>query len=300
MSTSSLFDREVALPDEALLGQEGQLLGFQERYSRMAGQLRLLMHADELESWSRSYHKQLTQICKFVGEQYPLILFHGDVGTGKTVTAECLANRLVADDPKATDSLLFKLSTRVRGSGKVGEMGSLINEAFHQLVTSAGKGRRAFLIIDEGDSLAAARSQDQSHHEDKVAVNTVIQNVDDLRQHRGRILVIFCTNRLRAMDAAILRRAAIIEEFARPTDAERFELFRNDLGDLQIPEKELAELVDATRPKGEPPIAWTYSDIRTRLYPNAVAKAFPKQPLKLSHLIDAARELKPSPAIEDL
>jgi hypothetical protein len=31
---------------------------------------------------------------------------------------------------------------------------------------------------------AASRSQDHSHHEDKVAVNTLIQGVDDLRQYR--------------------------------------------------------------------------------------------------------------------
>ena len=71
------------------------------------------------------------------------------------------------------------------------------------------------IIIDEGDSIAASRTQDHSHHEDKVAVNTLIQAIDDLRRFKGRISVILCTNRLAALDPALQRRAAIVEEFPR-------------------------------------------------------------------------------------
>ena len=114
------------------------------------------------------------------------------------------------------DSTLFKLSNRVRGSGMVGEMGTLITEAFRKVIQSAGKSRRAILIIDEGDSLGASRAQLHSHHEDKVAVNTLIQGVDDLRKYEGRIVVILCSNRLAAVDPALRRRAAIIEELRVP------------------------------------------------------------------------------------
>lgn len=38
-------------------------------------------------------------------------------------------------------------------------MGTLLTQAFHEVVQVAGKARRAFLIIDEGDSLAASRNQ---------------------------------------------------------------------------------------------------------------------------------------------
>ena len=95
--------------------------------------------------------------------------------------------------------MLFKLSTRVRGSGKVGQMSTLLNQAFDVVAKQAGKTRQAFLIIDEADSLASTRDTVQSHHEDKVAVNTIIQKVDDLRRHSGRILVFLCTNRAGAL-----------------------------------------------------------------------------------------------------
>lgn len=194
--------------------------------------------------------------------------------------------------------MLFKLSNRVRGSGMVGEMGSLITEAFQKVVQAAGKSRRAILIIDEGDSLGASRSQDHSHHEDKVAVNTLIQGVDDLRQYGGRIVVILCTNRLSVLDAALRRRAAIVEEFCRPSDAERGELFRMDLAGLDASTTQIGQLVQATAAReGRPP--WTYSDIRTRLYPTALAQAYPDRALRFEDLLSVATTLQASPVMED-
>ena len=163
---------------------------------------------------------------------------------------------------------------------------------------SAGQARRAVLVIDEGDSLGASRSQEHSHHEDKVAVNTLIQCVDDLRRFNGRVVVFLCTNRLSALDAALLRRAAVVEEFQRPNDYERRALLTMDLEGLALTERQVTELVTATGPHGKRP-GWTFSDIRTRLYPAALAQAFPNHPLIFKHLHDAAMSLRPSPVLED-
>ena len=301
--TSDVFDARLTLPDEDLTTRQSDLMGFEDRYDRLRRRLSLLMHGGDLSTWSRKHHKVNARICTFVSEGYPLALFHGDVGTGKSATAECMADRLVRDGlrdrERVSESELFKLSTRVRGSGRVGEMGTLLNEAFAKVRAAAGRERRAFLIIDEGDSLAASRSQEHSHHEDKVAVNTLIQNIDDLRALRGRILVFLCTNRLRAVDPAIVRRAAVVELFERPNEAQRLELFRHDLGDLKWSDEQLRELAHETGPREEGGVGWTYSDIRTRLYPYALAQAYPDKPLTHKYLLDVARELAPSPAIED-
>lgn len=177
-------------------------------------------------------------------------------------------------------------------------MGTLISEAFAEIKKSIGKDRRAILIIDEGDSLAASRSQEHSHHEDKVAVNTVIQAIDELRASRGRIFTILCTNRMSVLDPAIQRRASIIEHFKRPNDAQRKELFMMDLMGLDLKPAEISFLVAATAASGSKP-SWTYSDIRTRLYPAAVALAFPKSALTFAHLQQALTSASPSPAIAD-
>jgi SpoVK/Ycf46/Vps4 family AAA+-type ATPase len=297
MSQTRIFDTETVLPDENLSAKEFTLLGFDARYARIRDQLRLLLSADELAAWNRKHHGGKLALVQLVSEQYPLAIFYGDVGMGKTVTAECAANRFVVES-RTEDAVLFKLSNRVRGSGKVGEMGTLLADAFQNVAQAAGRGRRAVLIIDEGDSLAAARSQDHSHHEDKVAVNTLIQGIDDLRRFGGRIVTILCTNRITALDPALRRRAAILEEFRRPTADERRELFAMDLAALRPSEAVLAELVAATGARDGGP-DWTYSDIRTRLYPGALAGAFPDRPLHLNDVLKLALDMQPSPAVED-
>lgn len=297
MTTTSVFDAAIDLPERQLTEREKVLLGFEDRYQRIHNQLRLLLNQGKLQEWSNTYHKSVLPVCNLIADQYPLVIFHGDVGTGKSATAECIANRIVRES-RTEDSVLFKLSNRVRGSGKVGEMGTLLTQAWAEVVEAAGKNRRAILIIDEGDSIAASRSQSQSHHEDKVAVNTLIQGVDELRKFGGRIVVILCTNRLSVLDAALRRRAAIVEEFTRPDTNERKALFSMDLAGMGLSDKQLSELAAATGERGNQP-AWTYSDIRTRLYPSAMAKAFPLRALSFKDLTDSLLSMHPSPVMED-
>lgn len=298
MSKSSIFDNETLLPDSRLTERSKKLLGFDVRYERVKNQLGLLLNLDQIQTWNKKHHRGLLDVDALVADQYPLVIFHGDVGTGKTAMAECMANRLV-EESRTEDSILFKMSNRVRGSGQVGEMGTLMIEAFQQVKQSAGKNRRAILIIDEGDSLAAARSQAHSHHEDKVAVNTLIQSIDELRKLNGRVVTILCTNRLSALDPALVRRAAIKEEFLRPSEAERLELLSMDLAALNLSSIELNYLVRATGARDGHP-CWTYSDIRTRLYPSALSRAFPDRPLTYDDLRALADVMRASPILEDV
>lgn len=297
MTQNTIFDSEIVAPDPDLTKREATLVGFTDRYLRIHDQLRLLFQADQLSGWSRRFHRTDLPIAARVADQYPLVIFHGDVGTGKTAVAECAANRLLAES-RSEESMIFRLSNRVRGSGKVGEMGTLLSEALKRVSVSAGRNRRAVLIIDEADSIAASRSQDQSHHEDKVAVNTLIQGIDDLRQFNGRVVVILCTNRLSVVDPALVRRAALIEEFARPSDAERAELLRMDLHGLFVSPANVGELVAITGPREGRP-GWTFSDFRTRFYPAAVARAFPDRALDFAILKETASAIAPSRVMED-
>jgi SpoVK/Ycf46/Vps4 family AAA+-type ATPase len=297
MSTS-VFESETVLPSKELTARAKTLLGFEDIYSRVSNQLRLLINADQIEAWSKKHHggKRLVMV-DLLREQYPFAIFYGDVGTGKSAMAETIGNRIAADS-KIEDCMLYKLSNRVRGTGSVGEMGTLISKAFTEIKNSIGKDRRAILIIDEGDSLAATRTQEHSHHEDKVAVNTLIQAIDELRASKGRIFTILCTNRMSVLDPAVLRRASIVEQFQRPSDEQRRDLFEMDLGDLGLKPAQVEALVVATRAASDQP-SWTYSDIRTRLYPAAVALAFPDNALTFEHLEQALKVVSPSPALVD-
>lgn len=297
MTQRSVFESEIVLPDATLTTRAQTLLGFSSRYARVSDHMHLLLSRKELDNWNHKHHGGGLAVVNLVADQYPLVIFYGDVGTGKTATAECIANQLIIDS-QVEDAQLFKLSNRVRGSGKVGEIGTLLTEAFQKIAEAAGKGRQAILIIDEGDSLASARTQEHSHHEDKVAVNTLIQEIDGLRRFSGRVLTILCTNRVDMLDPAIQRRAAIVEEFKRPTCEERYQLFAMDLDALSLAPAQLAQLASATGARNDLP-NWTYSDIRTRLYPAALARAFPNEPLQFDHLLHVATTLKPSPVMEN-
>lgn len=294
--TSALFEIEIPLPDSRLSSQSERLIGFNARYGKIHQDLRLLIDKEGLEQWSQKTYGTRIGMLDSLLDRYPLVVFHGDVGTGKTATAESAANALAKELRR--DAMLFKLSTRVRGSGNVGQMSMLINQAFEVVAREAGKAKLSFLIIDEADSLAGSRSTNQSHHEDKVAVNTLIQKIDDSRRFVGRVLIFLCTNRFSALDPAIIRRAAYQEEFCRPSDVERRELLELDCRELGLSRTDLEKAVQLTGPSGPHGLTYTYSDIRTRVLPEALGQAYPNRKITAEDLVEAISKVAPSPQIE--
>ena len=103
----------------------------EQRFSRIGQQMRLLADAEGVARWAKKHHGDTQVLTTVLGDRYPLVVFHGDVGTGKTATAEAAANALCEE--MDTDGFLLKLSTRVRGVGHVGEMSSLIGDAFAEV-----------------------------------------------------------------------------------------------------------------------------------------------------------------------
>jgi AAA+ superfamily predicted ATPase len=256
----------------------------------------MLADLEGLKEWSVRHHGEGENLTAALADRYPLVIFHGDVGTGKTVTAESMADALSRQ--LRTDGFLLKLSTRVRGIGHVGEMSTLIGDAFDEAIALAGRRRFVALIIDEGDALAFHRGAERAHHEDKVGVNTLIQKIDDARALNGRLLVILSTNRFEALDPAILRRAALIDEFTRPDESERRELLTATLTGTEVTPESIEKLVVATGSQGTKP-GFTYSDIQTRLLPAAIARAYPERPLAADDLFAAAAEVEASPTMSE-
>lgn len=294
-SRTELFEAEIVLPDVRIAERAERLVGFEERFARLGRAMAILMDPDSLAAWARRFHSESLPLIAVMADRYPLVVLHGDVGTGKTAFAEGAADRLCRVTRR--EGMLLKLSTRVRGIGQVGQMSHLINEAFAAVETEAGRKRAAVLLIDEADSLAASRDQVHSHHEDKVAVNTLIQKVDDVRRLGGRVLVVLCTNRLAALDPALLRRAALQERFERPDDSERAGLLRGDTAGLGISPQALEETVALTGPDANEGLGFTFSDLRTRLLAEAVLRAYPDRPLADEDLLETAREMSPSPTL---
>jgi AAA+ superfamily predicted ATPase len=291
------FESRRDLPDAQLEAQAARLIGFRRRFERLSSQMRLLTDTAGVKQWADEHHDGGAAIVAALGDRYPLVVFHGDVGTGKTATAEAAADALAR--MLDVDGFLLKLGTRVRGIGHVGEMSTLISDAFVEAVTLAGKKRFVVVIVDEGDALAFNRAAERAHHEDRVGVNTLIQKIDDARQLDGRLLIFLCTNRFAALDPAVVRRASLIEEFQRPDDDERRELLTANLAGVSVDSAIIDELVTITGPHEARP-GFTFSDIQTRLLPMAVARAYPARPLTAEDLLVAAAELEPTPVMQEV
>jgi AAA+ superfamily predicted ATPase len=291
------FESRRDLPDPELQAQAERLVGFQRRLERLSGQMRLLTDVDGVKQWAHRHHGGGAALVAALGDRYPLVVFQGDVGTGKTATAEAAADALAR--MLDVDGFLLKLSTRVRGIGHVGEMSTLIADAFVEAIALAGQKRFVALIIDEGDAIAFNRAAERAHHEDRVGVNTLIQKIDEARQLRGRLLIVLCTNRYAALDPAILRRASLTEEFHRPDDDERRDLFDADLAGVDVADEIIDELVTITGARDSRP-CFTFSDIQTRLLPAAVARAYPERAVTAEDLLVAAAELEPTPIMREV
>jgi SpoVK/Ycf46/Vps4 family AAA+-type ATPase len=292
---ASIFDNTIELPNSEVLKRTNELIGFQAKFDRIYSNLKLLLDQDGLIEWSKRFHKVELPVINQLKDKYPLIILAGDAGTGKTVSAESIADKMTRELKK--EGFFLKLSTRVRGEGLHGQMGNLVNDAFAELKTQAGKRRIAFLLIDEADAIASTRSTTQMHQEEKAAVNTLIQKIDEIRELNGRAIVFMSTNRLHFIDEAILRRASIILEFQRPNKEERKELFSQSLNGIKLSEKELEKLSELTSPEKNNDLGHSFSDIRLKVLPEAIAKAFPDKPLTFELLVETITSIKPSPQI---
>lgn len=293
---ASIFDNIIELPNSEINEQTKSLIGFKNKYERISNNLKLLIDQEGVLKWSEKFHNRKLPLVDQINKRYPLIILAGDVGTGKTVSALSIADSMTRELKK--EGFFLKLSTRVRGEGLHGQMGSLVNDAFSELKSQAGKRRLAFLLIDEADAIASSRSISQMHQEEKAAVNTLIQKIDEIRDLNGRGIVFLSTNRLHYIDEAIIRRAAVVLEFNRPNDDERKELFFHDLEGVNLSNKEIEELTKLTGPKNNDGLGFTFSDIRLKIFPEIVAKAYPDKKISFKLICDVISRINPSPEIK--
>ena len=70
------------------------------------------------------------------------------------------------------------------------------------------------------------------HHEDLAGVNALIRGIDHIGGGNHPAIVVLCTNRIEALDPAIVRRAADIFHFKRPNLEQRLTILGCSLSGL--------------------------------------------------------------------
>lgn len=301
MTSSDLFSNVVEFPDPSAQARFAGLVGIDEIKRQVIAEATQLLDPSALEKWSIKHHGGLVRAVDEVKQRTPLLVFEGDVGTGKTELAETFPDAVAAT--MHVDISLYSLSLSARGKGAVGEMTSLITRAFAEVSSTAakardGKGqvrRGVILLVDEADALAQSRELAQMHHEDRAGVNALIRGIDQLRNDQMPVLTVLCTNRIGALDPAVLRRAAGVYQFTRPNKLQRRQLLEDLLEGIGVSDRELETLVSLTDATSSRSYGCSYSDLRQRLVPLAVLDAMSRDvPLTGKLLIEHTKRFEPT------
>jgi AAA+ superfamily predicted ATPase len=227
MSTQEdLFQPVVTLPEDIRQGRYDRLVGLEDFKIRLRKEATVLAKPAVLSEWANQYHPDAGEALTLINDRAPLILFGGDVGSGKSALAESFGCNLATTLKIPVN--LYRLKLSARGSGLVGEMTSLIGDAFDllrregEMARNGGKIKAIqIFVVDEADALVQSREATQMHHEDRAGVDSFLAGIDNLAGSGVPVIVVLCTNRLRALDPAVRRRAAATFEFKRPNHDQR-------------------------------------------------------------------------------
>jgi SpoVK/Ycf46/Vps4 family AAA+-type ATPase len=132
--------------------------------------------------------------------RWPVVVFHGDRNTGKTLAAYQLAHALGMD--------IFRVDLSQVTNKYIGETEKNLDTIFEH--AEAGE---AVLLLDEADALLGKRTEVRDAH-DRYANVDVAYLLQRLEEHVGP--VILATNRKANIDEAFVRRLRHVVEFPRP------------------------------------------------------------------------------------
>ncbi len=192
-------------------------------------------------------------------------LFSGPSGTGKTLTAEVLANELLMD--------LYRIDLSQVISKYIGETEKNLNKVF-----SAAEHSGAILLFDEADALFGKRSEVKDSH-DRYANIEVSYLLQRMESYRG--LAILTTNHKEALDSAFMRRLNFVVRFPFPDNGQREEIWRR-IFPKNAPKKKL--LFDKLAK-----MDLSGGNIRNIALYSAFLAAEANQPINMDHLLHAAR-----------
>ena len=195
-----------------------------------------------------------------------IALFSGPSGTGKTMSAEIIANELGLD--------LYKINLSAVVSKYIGETEKNLERIF-----SEAQYTDAILFFDEADALFGKRSEVKDAHDRYANIETayLLQRTEE---YNG--LVILASNIKKNMDEAFVRRIHFMVDFPFPEEPERLEIWKRTFP-AQAPRSEDIDLPFLARK-----LKITGGNIRNIILVSAFLAAEERAPISMRHLVRGA------------
>jgi hypothetical protein len=193
-------------------------------------------------------------------------LFAGESGTGKSMTAEVLAQDLDLD--------LYRIDLSAVVSKYIGETEKNLRQLF-----DAAEGGGVILFFDEADALFGKRSEVKDAHDRyaNIETNYLLQRME---QYGG--LAILATNMRSALDKAFARRLRFVVEFPFPDREHREVMWKRAFPpDVPVEDLDLSRLAR---------IDLTGAGIASAALAASFAAAAEDRPVELRDVLAAARE----------
>ncbi|KAH0572548.1 ATPase associated with various cellular activities family protein [Spironucleus salmonicida] len=173
--------------------------------------------------------KKLSNYVKFImANKYPslhlhkLLLLAGPPGGGKTSLALKIFQNC---SYQIKNSILITVNAHALFSKYFSESGKIVQRLFNQIIEES-ESNPVFLLIDEIESLASTRNNDNEPTDSIRAANAVLTQLDQLRNYPNIITI--CTSNLTdKLDPAFIDRCDIIQQIELPNITERIEILKS-------------------------------------------------------------------------
>ena len=221
---------ERTYPSEDCQERFEELVGLNDIKKRVLTMLQLLFSDRLVREWAQKHHCPIP-VHLLLKKRYPLFIFEGSYGLGKTELAQAIGDPLARR--LGTPVLSYSVGLQLRGEGLVGQLSGNICKLFDfARLAHLERGVPVLLIVDEADAVSQDRDAQRQHHEESVGVSTILQQIDILREETG-VAVLFTTNRHAALDGAIKSRSSNqVVHFPLPRYGDRYLLFKRKVGNL--------------------------------------------------------------------